>query len=970
MGWWYGHLLADQIAPALTGLFASYPFTDEEYAAAAAGMWNSAYFDTAAYDSELQGIADGCASAGHPEVTYAMLRRMQLLPDMSEMGCSFFAGWGSASIFDGHLYQARNLDWDMTTELQNYPVVAVYDPNDGYRHALIGWAGSLGAAGGGMNAYGIATSQIRGNFCDEETLNGVPFPILLREALYHDNTLAAALNRIQTSSRTNNYYYCVSGPDGGGASARMLFTSHTRYDEYAEGQPVTHPCVIPTPFYTPLEDWVYWGRGNELIYDLIEFYGGWVSPQRAIFIAKQIGASDTLLSLVYDTTAQKFWVANANGSSPAQNQAYVEFTLNEPTVTYSLGSSVDLLDAAFYAGQPEDGSNVAGRMAFWGSTSNSGTTVAFHAYNIAAGQWAIFLVDIGNPSSWRRLTVDGIPNDPICWSQDDGHLFVERYRISTATGEYHPHLIHGHYISTSCVTRKPSDNWLFTYASGMADGDLIALPILNNGDEDISREPAVVTDLTPSGPEPTWPAVTADGSKLAFANQRALGPDPVPYYVRANVYVLTGLPEILAAPKRPGTDISTLAPTSLTDPRFAAIEDGEEFAWGPHFTADNKMVFYCEDWNRKFISGEQFFSTLPLSDFDVMLSKAGGAGVRHRLAEAGNQAMVVPTPGGVRMTYIKDMGGRLHLCITTLQTATSVPGTTVGDPANNDIQADASMTASDASGTTVAVSSGTTVDFPAGQPQQITIATPIDPASEAQLPPGVEAIPVIREFGPTGTTFSPPVTITITYTDGEVAGLHERNLRVFRYNNATGAYDIEVTAIVARDLVNNTISFTTDHFSRFGLGAALDSDNDGIPDTIEGTGDADQDGIPNYLDLDSDGDGIEDRIEYTGDPEFDDVDHDGIPNFLDLDSDGDGIEDRIEYTGDPEFDDVDHDGIPNFLDTDSDNDGVPDAVEWALGTDPYDPLHPTEVPLCLWPLLLVMLGVAVYGVKRRGRRKA
>ncbi len=41
----------------------------------------------------------------------------------------------------------------------------------------------------------------------------------------------------------------------------------------------------------------------------------------------------------------------------------------------------------------------------------------------------------------------------------------------------------------------------------------------------------------------------------------------------------------------------------------------------------------------------------------------------------------------------------------------------------------------------------------------------------------------------------------------------------------------------------------------------LDSDGDGIPDYVEGTGDMDGDGIPNYLDLDSDGDGVPDGID-------------------------------------------------------------------------------------------------------------
>lgn len=41
-----------------------------------------------------------------------------------------------------------------------------------------------------------------------------------------------------------------------------------------------------------------------------------------------------------------------------------------------------------------------------------------------------------------------------------------------------------------------------------------------------------------------------------------------------------------------------------------------------------------------------------------------------------------------------------------------------------------------------------------------------------------------------------------------------------------------------------------------------DTDGDGIPDVIEGTGDPDGDGIPNYLDLDSDADGVSDRQEW------------------------------------------------------------------------------------------------------------
>ncbi|MFA9289592.1 MAG: Maf family protein, partial [Weeksellaceae bacterium] len=68
-----------------------------------------------------------------------------------------------------------------------------------------------------------------------------------------------------------------------------------------------------------------------------------------------------------------------------------------------------------------------------------------------------------------------------------------------------------------------------------------------------------------------------------------------------------------------------------------------------------------------------------------------------------------------------------------------------------------------------------------------------------------------------------------------------------------------------------------------------DSDNDGIPDSVEkGTGttpiDTDNDGTPDYLDLDSDNDGIADAIEKGSTATPVDSDNDGTPDYRDLDS--------------------------------------------------------------------------------------
>jgi len=130
-----------------------------------------------------------------------------------------------------------------------------------------------------------------------------------------------------------------------------------------------------------------------------------------------------------------------------------------------------------------------------------------------------------------------------------------------------------------------------------------------------------------------------------------------------------------------------------------------------------------------------------------------------------------------------------------------------------------------------------------------------------------------------------------------------------------------------------------------------DADNDGIPnfydtdfwitfvdvnnDGINDKADKDQDGIPNQYDLDSDNDGIPDTVESYG------VDTNGdglIDNYTDTDNDGFSQNADANATGvngsgvglGPQ--DLDTDGVPNYLDLDSDNDGVPDLVE-VLGPD-------------------------------------
>ncbi|MDZ4861670.1 MAG: PhoPQ-activated protein PqaA family protein [Candidatus Hydrogenedentes bacterium] len=576
---------------------------------------------------------------------------------------------------------------------------------------------------------------------------------------------------------------------------------------------------------------------------------------------------------------------------------------------YALGSETELLDAAYYAGEASDGSNVAGRWGFFGRASNDATKVAFWAVNASTFMPSIFLVDVGAPSSWRRITSDfaASPDAPIYWTPDDSALFVGGSKIvippvgqlATITTP----LNHGFSLNDTSMTALANNNWAFALSSG----EVVALPILVNGDEDPFRDPVYVTNFTTSGVSADWPSVSPDGTSLTFADYHGVGALGVAPDL-GDIYGVENLEAILAAPKLPATDISSLAPTSANDPDMIKIRtaESENFAHTPAYSQDKSLIFFSEDWNNVF-ADDDYFPSFLLGDFDIMVANADGFEADVRLAEPGNQGLITPTHGGTRFTFIRDIAAVPHLYMSTLEITVPMAGTQLG---NNDILTVVPQTASDASGTSLRVPAATTINYPNGADQEIAITTPIDPVSSPQLPAGIDAIPVVREFGPDGTTFSPALEVTISYTDAEVDGLDESTMRVFRFNTGTGTFSDEITTIIDRDTVANTITFTLNSFSTYGLGA--------------------EQGAPLV-----------------------DTDDDGIPDISDPDDDNDGIAD-----GSDAFPlDTDNDGQDNAVDTDDDNDGISDEIELLMGTDPLNPFDTPALPVSNWLTLLILSAV-------------
>ncbi len=149
------------------------------------------------------------------------------------------------------------------------------------------------------------------------------------------------------------------------------------------------------------------------------------------------------------------------------------------------------------------------------------------------------------------------------------------------------------------------------------------------------------------------------------------------------------------------------------------------------------------------------------------------------------------------------------------------------------------------------------------------------------------------------------------------------------------------TASVTANVTQNAPDFDGDGIAD---DTDIDDDNDGIPDTVEGTADFDGDGLPNYQDPDADGDGILDLAESgLNASERGALDADGDGRIDSHNSFGaNGLADDVETmadSGQTDYDndqigdapvDTDGDGQPDFLDLDSDNDGIPDVIEAGL----------------------------------------
>ncbi len=276
---------------------------------------------------ELQGLADGSG------LSLQDIIRANLIGEASEWHCSLFGAWGKATAADGHLYQLRALDYEVKSNIQKYPVIVVYYPNNGHPFANITWSGVVGCISG-ISSERLAISEIGDDYDKEnDTFAGIPFMFLLRDILQFDISLEEAISRVKKASRTTSLLYGLG--DGEFGQLRGLQTSHTLCNIYDPDN--LEPL---TPKHQRIEDIVYWGMSWDVpaydgpLHDKLAEHYGKINAEVTINDIITSVKTGNLQTVVYDLTDMKIWVANAraddeSGPLPAYNRQFIRFDMNQ-----------------------------------------------------------------------------------------------------------------------------------------------------------------------------------------------------------------------------------------------------------------------------------------------------------------------------------------------------------------------------------------------------------------------------------------------------------------------------------------------------------------------------------------------------------------------------------------------------------------------------------------------------------------
>jgi hypothetical protein len=275
-------------------------------------VWSrSAAFGDDRVEQELAGLADG---SGLP---LTLLQAMHAVPLLMPYSCSSIAAWGSATE-DGHLYQTRNLDWNMEVKAHEFPVIVIYIPDKGTPHVLPTFAGMIGAHTG-MNVRGIALAEMGDSPAKEMPyqVHAPHFTVFFRSLLYDAGSLSRALEIFKAQPATKRYHYVFG--DGLDERRAVKIRAHTPEPPviWRDNDPADEfaPHVLPGIVYNDE------GRGA---FPALKSQHGQLNAGAMMKVACSIPIKGgNVENVVYDATALRLWVSYAHGNEEAYQRPFV-----------------------------------------------------------------------------------------------------------------------------------------------------------------------------------------------------------------------------------------------------------------------------------------------------------------------------------------------------------------------------------------------------------------------------------------------------------------------------------------------------------------------------------------------------------------------------------------------------------------------------------------------------------------------
>ena len=322
MGWHLGHLIRDEmqrfLPAAMARLKPNLGMTDQEIQNA--WMRMAAYSDDR-FEQELIGMADGSG------VSLQTLQAIHTLPLLMPYSCSSVAAWGKATE-NGHLYQTRNLDWNLAVGAHDFPVVVVYVPSHGIPHVVPTFAGIIGAHTG-MNTRGIVLAEMGDSPASEAPYDvcAPHFTTFFRSLLYDADSLGRALDIFKGIPQTKRYHYVF----GDGQTEHRAVKIRAHAPEPPDRRLVIWKDNDPTDEFAPrvLENVVYNDEGRGAFPLLKRDYGK-LNGEKMIQIANKIPIrGHNVVNVVYDATALQLWVSYAKEECEAYLRPYTFIDLKK-----------------------------------------------------------------------------------------------------------------------------------------------------------------------------------------------------------------------------------------------------------------------------------------------------------------------------------------------------------------------------------------------------------------------------------------------------------------------------------------------------------------------------------------------------------------------------------------------------------------------------------------------------------------